>query len=196
MENNLRKISGNWDTGFVLDKHSKHSEYIGEDEYGHPRFDTTRSEVGEALFRLKYRGDYSKVELLAAEVVQHIVPRLGKIGLVIPMPPSYARKRQPVRELAIAVGSQLSVPVFDNLLVRKAVLNGGTQLKNLDGRNARVAALAGRFTINPVITNAGRWNVLLVDDLFDTGASMEAACATLRSYEKVKRVFAAALTWK
>lgn len=196
MQNNVRKISGNWDAGFALDKHSLHSEYIGDDAYGHPQFDTTRTEVGEALFRLKYRNDYSKVEVLAADVVDNLVPRFSKIGFIVPMPPSYPRKRQPVVEIARAVGQLLGVPMFDNLLVKRPAASGTQQVKNLQGREAKVAALKGRFAIDPVITNKGRWNVLLLDDLFDSGASMEAACATLQTYEKVNRIYVAAITWK
>jgi hypothetical protein len=65
MENHIRKIIGNWDTGLVLDKHTRSSVFLGYDGLGHPQFDTTRSEVGEALYQLKYKGDFTKVEPLA-----------------------------------------------------------------------------------------------------------------------------------
>ena len=40
------------------------------------------------------------------------------------------------------------------------------------------------------------WNALLLDDLFDTGATMDAVCRTLRTYKKIDRVYAASITWK
>ena len=42
--------------------------YLGDDEYGHPRFNTTRSEPGEALYQLKYRADWNQVQPLAAQL--------------------------------------------------------------------------------------------------------------------------------
>jgi len=42
-----KRIRGNWKEGFALDFHTLRSEYIGDDEYGHPQFETTRSEIGE-----------------------------------------------------------------------------------------------------------------------------------------------------
>jgi hypoxanthine phosphoribosyltransferase len=71
-----------------------------------------------------------------------------------------------------------------------------TELKYLAGKEAKVEALQARFEINDAIQGNGRWNVLVVDDLFDTGASMEATCALLRSYNKIGEIYVAALTWK
>jgi predicted amidophosphoribosyltransferase len=62
-------------------------------------------------------------------------------------------------------------------------------------RAEKNAALAERFSINPCISNEGCWNALLLDDLFDTGATMSAVCQTLRSYRKINAVFAVAITW-
>ena len=64
MKISIRQITDNWDLGYVLDKHAVSSVYIGENEYGHPQFDTTRSEAGEALFKLKYRSDWTQVDRL------------------------------------------------------------------------------------------------------------------------------------
>ncbi len=196
METNLKAISGNWDAGFALDKHTRSSTYLGDDAYGHPQFDTKRSEVGEALFQLKYRDDFSKLEPLASEIVTHLVPRVGPIGFIVPMPATNERARQPATEIARSLSSRLNVPMFDNILIKLPAAADAPQLKDLVGKDAKIAALKGRFAINPCITNEGRWNVLLVDDLFDTGASMEAATTRLREYSKVDKIFVAALTWK
>lgn len=42
----------------VLDKHIKTSLYLGNNEYGHPDFDTTRSELGEFIYDIKYNHTY------------------------------------------------------------------------------------------------------------------------------------------
>lgn len=88
MQVQIRKLEGSWDLGYALHKHTLSSVYLGDDEYGHPRFDTTRSEPGEALYQLKYRADSNQVQPLAAQVQQSLLPLFGKIGLIIPMPAS------------------------------------------------------------------------------------------------------------
>ena len=194
MQVQVRKLEGSWDLGYALHKLS--SVYLGDDEYGHPRFDTTRSEPGEALYQLKYRADWKQVQPLAAQVQQSLLPLFGKIGLIIPMPASTARGRQPVNEIANELGKLTKTPVFDDIIVKASAPEGSPQLKNLHGREAKDAALEGRFSINPSITNEGCWNALVLDDLFDTGATMDAVCKTLRTYKKINRVYAASITWK
>lgn len=196
MQVDLRALKGNWDAGFALHKHVLTSAYTGDNEYGHPTFDTTRSDPGEALFQLKYRGDFGQVEPLAEAINQHIVPRLGKFGLIVPMPATKVRKRQPVNEVAAKLSQLTGKPLFDDLLVKRAEGAGSEELKNLTTKEEKAGALSTRFQINPSIENEGRWNALLVDDLFDTGASMEAACAALRTYEKIGDIFVAAISWK
>jgi predicted amidophosphoribosyltransferase len=196
MKANLREIEGNWDIGYALDKHMLRSEFLGYDEYGHPRFDNHRTEAGEAVYQLKYQSDWDQVEPLADAIVQHIVPNFGNIGLVIPVPASMTRKRQPVYEVAQAVAKRIKVGSFDNIVCKAAAENGSVALKDLGTKEEKVAALEGRFTIEDTIAEDGRWNALVVDDLFDSGASMEAVCARLRTYPKVDKIFVAALTWK
>lgn len=33
------QVYGNWDIGYVMDRHTSNSEYLGDDAYGHPMFD-------------------------------------------------------------------------------------------------------------------------------------------------------------
>lgn len=193
MRVNIRQIVGNWDAGYVLDKHSLHSEIVGQNAHGYPVWNTTRTEVGEALFQLKYRGDFSRVGPLAAQLVESIYSRFDKVGLIVPMPASNFRNRQPVTELAMELGRLVDKPVFDELLTKTA---NGQQLKDLTSKADKQMALADSFTLHEGIGNEGRWNVLLVDDLFHTGASLEAACAALRPYRKIGRIYVAAVTWR
>jgi predicted amidophosphoribosyltransferase len=191
-----KQLAGNWDLGYALHKHTLSSVYLGDDANGHPQFETTRSEPGEALFQLKYRADFLQVPLLAVQLQQTILPMFQDVGLIIPMPPSTVRARQPVVELAKELGRLAGIPVFDSMVVKTAGPEGAQPLKDLKTKAEKVAALAGRFTINQTITNEGQWNALLVDDLFDTGATMDAVCTALRTYPKIGRVYAATITWK
>lgn len=189
----LREIEGPWTKGFALHKHTLSSTYIGDNEAGHPQFDTTRSEPGEAVYQLKYKSDWSKAPQLAKAIKEHIIPRLGPIGLIVPMPASTLRARQPVTEVCKALAPMIGVSVFDGTILSKTP---GAPLKNMSDKAAKIAALSDQMKIADGIGGDGTWNALLVDDLFDSGASMEAACRALLGYKKIASVYAVALTWK
>lgn len=193
MKSSVKQIYGNWNLGYVLDKHTISSTPIGTDAYGHTVFDTRRTEVGESLYQLKYKGDWTQVEGLAAELVVTLGPRFPNIGMVLPMSASKPRQRQPVTELAQAIGRILKVPCFPEMLVKAP---NGKSLKDLNSKADKLEALQGLLSVNEIITTEGSWNALLVDDLFHTGASLESACAALKSYRKVKNIYVAALSWR
>lgn len=189
----LREIKGPWDAGWVLDKHMMSSTYLGDDAYGHPRFDNQRSEVGEATYQLKYRSDWSQARPLAQAIADNICPKLQSIGFIVPMPASNVRNRQPVTEVARELGELLERPIFDELLCKAP---NGKSLKDLSTKAEKVEAIGDSFSVKDQIEGDGPWNVLVVDDLYDTGASMEAACKVMREYRKVRKIYVAALTWK
>ncbi|SRR6266851_3374657 len=193
MKISIRQITGNWDLGYALDKHVLSSVYVGDNAYGHPQFDTTRSEVGEALFKLKYRDDWSQIDPLANQLASSIYPKFDNVGFLIPMPASNVRARQPVTVLTEALGKLVNKPVFEYLLIKKP---GGQQLKDLSIKEEKAVALKDSFSVHDSIEGSGPWNALVIDDLFDTGASLEAACAVLRAYPKIRKIYVSALTWK
>lgn len=193
MKVSIKEIHGVWDHGWVLDKHTLSSTYLGHDAYGHARYDTVRTEVGESTYQLKYQQDWSQIEPLARSLVDNIFPKLNNVGFIVPMPASTARNRQPVVEIVEALGKMVEKPVFTDIL-RKAVI--GQALKNLHTKDEKMEAIGDSFSINDEIEGDGPWNVLIVDDLFHTGASMESACKVLRAYPKVRKIYVAALTWR
>lgn len=179
-----------WDYGVTLDKHMEHSTYIGDDEYGNPQFNNVRTEVGEAVFQLKYRSDFGQVEFLAQRIVQVVEAQFPEINVVVPMPASKARDRQPVHEVAARVAHLLSADYVPDLLVKHRSTG---LMKNLNTYEEKVEALEGCFACQDQLI-PGEWNVLLVDDLYDTGASLEAACTALRGYRNIGTVCVAAMT--
>lgn len=189
----LKRISGPWDAGWVLDKHTVKSVLLGYDAYDHPIFETTRTEVGEATFMLKYRQAFDQVEPLVQALATHIYPKLGNVGFIVPMPASTRRNRQPVTAVAEALGEAVQKPVILDLLLKTP---NGQSLKNLHTKAEKEAAIADSFSVDDRIDGDGPRNVLIVDDLYHTGATMEAACKVLRAYPKVRRIYVAALTWR
>lgn len=194
MEVNVKNIVGNWHTGYVLDKHSISSQCVGHNAQGHPMFDTTRTPAGEALYQLKYQQDWQQAPIIAEALAKHILPRFDQtIDLLIPMPPSKRRPRQPVLEITQALGVYLNLPVFDRILIKTTENN---QVKNAQNKSERISILKQSFTYEDQIRDNKKWNVLLIDDLYDTGASMEVACETLQNYEKIANIYVSAVTWK
>lgn len=193
MKVSLRQIDGPWTAGYVLDKHMLHSVYLGDDAHGQPQFQNTRTDVGEALFQLKYRCDPAHAAPLAQALLEHVCPRLPPIGFLVPMPPTRARPWQPVAVIARELSRRLGAPTFEHLLMKSPLAR---PLKDVDTREEKLHALADAFFLQDEIRAQGRWNALLIDDLFDSGASMQAASIALAGYAKVHQVCVAALTWK
>lgn len=146
--------------------------------------------MGEALYNLKYKSDFTQIEPLANAISTQICPRLGKISFVIPVPPSKSRQRQPVVELAQVVAKNLDKKFTDQLLLKADAVG---QIKNMTSKQEKAAHLAGKLLLNDFL-NQGRWNVLLVDDIYASGASLEAACAMLRTSPKINEIFVAVVS--
>jgi predicted amidophosphoribosyltransferase len=192
----IKKVAGNWKDGYALDKHTASSTFTGHNEQGYATFDTVRTEAGEAVYQLKYKQDFDQVQPLAKAVIKYILPHLGKIGLVVPAPASNARNRQPVHEVAAAIAERIKAPFFDDMIIKSAVAANSNSLKNMSTKEEKEEALRGRFLLQKRIGNDGTWNALIVDDLYHSGATMEAVCELLSGYSKIGNVYVAALTWR
>ena len=93
---------------------------------------------------------------MAQQLADSAVPLLSEFSLIIPMPPSRQRPRQPDGELAQALGKILGKPVFDDIIRKKPALDGAAQLKDLATKKEKAAALADRFEVNDKITTKDR----------------------------------------
>ena len=193
MEINLKPIHGIWGQGWALDKHMLKSAFAGYNEYGHPKFDSTRTEVGQAVYQLKFKTDWNQVLPLAQALALQICPKFQDIGYIIPMPATTTRARQPVMEIATQLSHLLHVPMLPNLLLKTP---NGKPLKDLNTKAEKIEAIGDSLVVCDAISNNGCCNVLLIDDLFHTGASMEAACKALRTHPKINNIYVAALTWR
>jgi len=183
-----RKMHGNWNDGFTLDRHIQSSQYIGENQYGHPQFDTTRTELGELLFKLKYRGDQSAVIPIAQAASDFVKNWNPGIELIVTVPPSRSRAVQPLFQIADQVGKLLNLPV-NKTSVRKS--NATPELKNLDYAK-RIELLRGAHVVDGDALKQRR--VLLLDDLYQSGATLNAIGCLLKEAGGVSAVFALALT--
>lgn len=192
MKVNVQPISGNWDLGYSLDKHMLSSVYTGDNQWGHSTFDNTRTDVGEALYQLKYCSDYNQATIISSQIYESLSTYFSKACLIIPMPPSKTRTKQPVIEIARQLSKLMSIPCYENLLVKTT---NTPQMKDIKTREEKVETLISAFSVNDQL-GAELYDVLIVDDLFDTGSSLEAATTVLRNYHKIRYIYVATVTRK
>lgn len=183
-----QKITGNWKEGFVLDLHTISSTLIGYDEFGHPQFDTLRSEIGELLFKLKNRSDTSVIPEIVEAVKTFMMTWHPQVNMIVPVPPSNARTVQPVILLAQALGSQIGIPLME--VVRKT--RDMPQLKNIFDLEERQKVLKGAYVVDRESVKGRR--VLLFDDLFRSGATMNEITTVLCQQGQAKEVYALTIT--
>jgi len=185
-----KRINGSWTEGFALDFHTLSSEYIGDDEYGHPQFDTKRSEIGELLYRLKYREDKSVLGDIITTASQFIKSINWPLDLLVSVPPSRkGRTFQPVPPLAMGIGRVLGIEVCVDSIVKVKDTPG---LKGIFDFEERMRILRDAFAIHdPVV--AGR-SVLLFDDLYRSGATLNAVSRLLKQEGKSRSIYILTLT--
>lgn len=184
------EINGNWHKGRAYDIHTLDSAYIGPDEYGHAQFDTTYTEMGGLVKALKYQHDKS--------VIPQIVSLLEKIkgienfDFIIPAPSTKkSRPFQPVDEIALELGKKRGVEVLTGFLEKKT---GGTELKGVDDPEQREKSLKDAIYISSKIKDISGCAILLLDDLFRSGATLYAATEILYQEAKVNKVCVLTMT--
>ncbi|MGO9688877.1 MAG: hypothetical protein ACLP2X_10070 [Syntrophobacteraceae bacterium] len=108
-----RRILGKWREGFALDIHTISSIPIGHNEYGHMQYDTARSELGELLYRLKFKSDDTVVSEIADAAAAFVREWKAGVEILVPVPPSSPRALQPVPVLGNALSQRLNIPLID-----------------------------------------------------------------------------------
>ncbi len=185
---NRQRIYGNWVSGLALDVHTVSSVHLGINEFGHDVFDTTRSELGELLYRLKYRGDKSAAQEIIDTAAAFLERHRSKFDILIPVPPSGARAVQPVILLATGIGAAVRLPVIECVTVTRSAM----PLKGVMEREKRAELLAGLHKVDSSQTQGK--NILLFDDLFRSGATMNAITDLLMQEGKAASVRALTIT--
>lgn len=183
------RMPGRWREGFVLDYHTLGSSFLGHDEYGHPIFDTKRTELGELLYRLKYRSDNSVVEEIVRTAAQFVNSWNPGVEVIVPVPPSRSRSLQPVLILAAGLSKQLGIPCLEKIVTKVKEI---PELKNVYEYDERLRLLAGAHVVEESLV-AGK-KVLLFDDLYRSGATMNDITALLYDQGRAAEVFALAIT--
>lgn len=182
------KIEGHWHSGVALDLHTTSSTPIGHNEFGHMQFDTVRPEIAELLFRLKNRADKEAAGPIIETVANFLAPYRDKFDSIVTVPPSHQRALQPVIVLAEGIGATLGVPVLSCITTTRST----TQLKNVTDPEERKKQVDGLYQVDATQTQ-GR-NILLFDDLFRSGTTMNAITDELLGSGKAAVVRALTIT--
>lgn len=187
---NPSEILGPWAEGFTLDEHISSSEFLGYDANGRAMFETTRTEIGEAVYQLKYASrDEAQARALAETAAGFITERWrALIDVVVPVPSSRQRSVQPVPLVAKLVAERLGVTFVPDAVTRTKQT---PQLKDLP-IDQRSAVLEDAHTVD-TLKIAGR-RVLLLDDLYQSEATMSTVAAILTTKGGAHQVYAVALT--
>ncbi|MHC1729373.1 MAG: hypothetical protein AB9866_25800 [Syntrophobacteraceae bacterium] len=116
-----RRIFGNWREGFALDIHTLSSTPIGYNEYGHMQYDTTRSELGELLYRLKFKLDDTVVPEITDAVAKFVKEWKPDVEIMVPVPASTLRALQPVSVLGDSLSRRLNIPLISAVSSRQGL---------------------------------------------------------------------------
>jgi competence protein ComFC len=159
-----RLLEGHWLAGWALDFHSRFSGDLHE-----------RSAMGELVYRYKYCGETSRARELAQQWANLLAahPELPKFDAIVPVPPSTSRNLDPVTLLAEALAQSLSVPVLKNTLIKTRVTKRQKEMTSLAQKLGNVA---GAFALQGDVRGK---HLILVDDLYDSGATLNEAARVL-----------------
>jgi predicted amidophosphoribosyltransferase len=153
-------------------------------------FDTTYTEVGSLLYRLKSKGDESTVPLIADAAVDCISKKFAAYSIdgLMGVPPSDTNRRvQPVQAIIRELAAHLSKPDYSTML-RK--IKETPSLKNISETTKRRELLKDAFKVE----KTGLGTILLVDDLFRSGETATAVTNVLRGEGGVKTVLLLTIT--
>jgi predicted amidophosphoribosyltransferase len=161
------RLVGPWADGYVLERqHTLSSDFLGHDSYGHPQFDTKRSELGELVFRLKNRSDRDTLPDIADTAADFVGKWRREVDGIVPVPPSRRRAFQPVAEIGLALADRLAIHVLEAAVTKTKET---PQLKDVFGYDERQKLLDGVFFFDRQLVEGRR--LLLVDDLYRSGAT-------------------------
>lgn len=188
VEINPQKLFGTWRAGRALDFHTTSSTPAGQNDAGHLLFNTVRPPIAELLFRLKYRQDLTAAKDITEAAAAFLMRASMKFEMLIPVPPSTSRPMQPVLVLAKGISVAVNIPYSDCIKTTRAT----SQLKNINDPAQRAALLDGLYTV-PLGQVAGK-HVLLFDDLYRSGSTLNAITTVLLEQGKAASVSVLAIT--
>ena len=137
--------------------------------------------IRRSLYRLKYSNKREYADVYGKEMADRLGRwiRQMKITLIVPVPLHRSRERErgynQAALLARELGQCTGIPVEENLLIRTRKTE---PLKLMTGQERR-KNLRGAFQVRKKISPGA--HILLVDDIYTTGSTVDAAAACLKN---------------
>ncbi|WP_349918252.1 ComF family protein [Aeromonas veronii] len=177
-------IDGNWKAGWALDLHTTNSVMLPDGS-----FENTYSTIGHALNRLKYHSE-DHIDFLVNEIVRFMRTRIVTqyISAIVPVPASKDRRIQPVYVIAERVAKVLNITYDPSYLVK---VKNTAELKSIESPQERSALLNGAFHVDARYKNK---KILIVDDLFRSGSTLNELTKTMYNIGLVNDVYVVTLT--
>lgn len=126
---------------------------------------------------------------IAEQLAGSILSRFGgSTPYVVPMPPSMARDWQPVTEISRHLAKVKGFKLLQGFLGKRC---DGNQMKHIDTKKVKLGFLHESFWVDESRIPQGTHDVILVDDVCRSRATLEVACEWLRSSRYVGRIFVA-----
>lgn len=174
-------LHGDFDVGFALANHTEIHD--GKRDY---------TPIGKMVFEFKYQGKRSQLDPLMHEVVRFINENESykNADLIVPVPStSKDRDYDPITLIAQVMSERTGIAVARNVLVKTRVTPPQKQLVNLTQKKLNVKN-AFKITEREKIH---RKTIILLDDLYDSGATLN-ECSRLLRNAGAEKVLAFALT--
>lgn len=150
-------LPGPWSHGIALGMHAQEAE------------GTERSEIGELLVRFKYGGERSLARMLGEALAKAVAPRRPEV--VVHIPSSRRHAFEPACELARTTTRALGVRCLPRFIALTRAVQPQKDLTSLSEKKENVR---GAFKVRRAELIRGR-RVLIVDDVYDSGATLEEA---------------------
>lgn len=180
-------LRGYWKAGWALDLHTTSSIMLSN---GY--FENHYTNLGYALNQLKYHDNFVQLPFLIEELSAFLRTRmvLPYLDVIFPVPASKQRAIQPVYEIAKGVAGKLNKPIDFNFIQK---VKNTSELKGIQDVDERKTILSGAFEITDRNLYRNK-KVLLIDDLFRSGSTLNEIASVLYKDAGVQNVYVVTLT--
>jgi len=169
-------VDGPWIKGYAFDIHTYDSTFTGNNEYGHPTFDTKRSPMGQFIYELKYGQHLPVLEKIVDLIVNDdsFVKFIDAVDIILPVPPTNKyRMIQPVLVCSQKISEKFGKDLHSDILSS----TNKDELKDV-ATEEKYQKIKESINVDEKIDKSKR--ILIFDDVFDSGSTLSAITNALK----------------